>query len=96
MPCTHNPATCRSEACNDDSQRGLGCRYTIGWREDWRFSEYRRSMGWAWYPASFFVAYVSQHLMLVGTTTPCEALTTLHSYSSYMESTTFPARTCHR
>jgi steroid 5-alpha reductase family enzyme len=42
----------------------------IGWREDWRFSEYRRSMGWAWYPASFFIAYVSQHLMLVGLTAP--------------------------
>ena len=46
----------------------------MGWREDWRFADYRKRLGWLWYPASFFVAYVSQHIMLVGLTLPFYAV----------------------
>lgn len=45
-------------------------KWRVGWREDWRFANYRESMGWFWLPASFFVAFVSQHLMLLGLTLP--------------------------
>ena len=45
-------------------------KWRFGWREDWRFAEYRNSLGWFWYPASFAIAFLSQHIMLVGLTLP--------------------------
>ena len=49
-------------------------KWRFGWREDWRFTEYRKSLGFFWYPASFFIAYISQHLMLMGLTLPLLAV----------------------
>ena len=45
-------------------------QWHFGWREDWRFAEYREAHGKAWAVSSFFVAYFSQHLMLLGLTMP--------------------------
>jgi steroid 5-alpha reductase family enzyme len=42
----------------------------FGDREDWRFTDYRSKMGLQFIWASFFIAYFSQHLMLVGLTLP--------------------------
>lgn len=48
----------------------------LGLREDWRFSEFRTSLGRYWSMASFFLVYVSQHLMLIGLTLPLYAVHT--------------------
>ena len=50
--------------------------WRIGWREDWRFALYRQQLGLWWYPASFFIAYISQHAMLIGLTLPYHAVHT--------------------
>ena len=49
------------------------CRecWQLGAREDWRFADMRARLGqyrFSW--MSFFLTYVSQHLMLVGLTLP--------------------------
>ncbi|GAB5364304.1 hypothetical protein AAMO2058_000958000 [Amorphochlora amoebiformis] len=49
-------------------------KWQFGEKEDWRFTNYRKSMGWAWIPASFFMCYVSQQVMLVGLTLPFYAV----------------------
>merc|ERR1711916_359709 len=38
------------------------------------FADYRKQLGALWYPASFFIAYVSQHAMLIGLTLPFLAI----------------------
>lgn len=48
--------------------------WQFGAREDWRFADYRRRYGWHWSWISFFVAYASQHLMLVGLCLPLYAI----------------------
>ena len=42
----------------------------FGAREDWRFAELRRQYPRIWWWASFFMAYVSQHIFLFGITLP--------------------------
>eukprot|EP00640_Fibrocapsa_japonica_P006041 CAMPEP_0113944806 /NCGR_PEP_ID=MMETSP1339-20121228/36941_1 /TAXON_ID=94617 /ORGANISM="Fibrocapsa japonica" /LENGTH=125 /DNA_ID=CAMNT_0000950127 /DNA_START=400 /DNA_END=774 /DNA_ORIENTATION=+ /assembly_acc=CAM_ASM_000762 len=44
--------------------------WAFGSREDWRFSDMRKKYGRQWWWASFFLAYLSQHLMLVGLVLP--------------------------
>ncbi|KAL0017730.1 hypothetical protein WJX77_011017 [Trebouxia sp. C0004] len=49
--------------------------WQLGVREDWRFADMRQKFGKHWWWMSFFLAYVSQYIMLVGLTLP------LHSAS---------------
>jgi len=49
--------------------------WQFGEREDWRFAQYRRQLGPVlWIPASFFMVYVSQQVMLIGLTLPFYAM----------------------
>ena len=50
--------------------------WCVGWREDWRFADYRRKLGRGWPLASLFIAYLSQQAMLVGLTLPLHAVYT--------------------
>eukprot|EP00955_Chlamydomonas_euryale_P014155 152570-Chlamydomonas_euryale.AAC.4 len=53
------------------SRRVAMQEWQIGAREDWRFSSMRASIGEArWWWVSFFAAYLSQHVMLMGITLP--------------------------
>lgn len=45
-------------------------KWQLGAREDWRFADMRKKCGRNWWWMSFFLAYVSQHLMLLGLTLP--------------------------
>lgn len=49
-------------------------KWRLGWREDWRLGQYRAQFGVWWYPASFFMAYLSQHVMLFGLSLPLYAV----------------------
>jgi len=44
--------------------------WKIGNAEDWRLNDLRKQFADWWFPASFFVAYFSQHLMLFGLAVP--------------------------
>ncbi|KAL3136755.1 hypothetical protein ABBQ38_005471 [Trebouxia sp. C0009 RCD-2024] len=44
--------------------------WQLGAREDWRFADMRKKYGRNWWWMSFFLAYISQHFMLLGLTLP--------------------------
>eukprot|EP00735_Rhodelphis_limneticus_P011110 TRINITY_DN4169_c0_g1::TRINITY_DN4169_c0_g1_i1::g.2153::m.2153 TRINITY_DN4169_c0_g1::TRINITY_DN4169_c0_g1_i1::g.2153 ORF type:complete len:326 (-),score=39.16,sp/O74507/YJD4_SCHPO/23.21/7e-07,DUF1295/PF06966.7/3.8e-58,PEMT/PF04191.8/1.8e+03,PEMT/PF04191.8/2e+03,PEMT/PF04191.8/1.1e-05,Steroid_dh/PF02544.11/1.7e+03,Steroid_dh/PF02544.11/0.0023,ICMT/PF04140.9/0.03 TRINITY_DN4169_c0_g1_i1:302-1279(-) len=48
--------------------------WQFGFREDWRFDEIRQKVGGHWWWISFFAAYISQQIFLVGITLPVLAV----------------------
>ena len=48
--------------------------WRFGWREDWRFAEWRERFPQHWWWMSFFVAFLSQQAMLVGLCLPLYAV----------------------
>ncbi|MEW5310038.1 MAG: hypothetical protein WDW38_001871 [Sanguina aurantia] len=48
--------------------------WQLGAREDWRFTDMAAQIGRSWWWVSFFAAYLSQQVMLVGITLPLAAI----------------------